>query len=294
MSLIRKQTTEAMAAANRANSRLSTGPATPDGKLQARMNALQHGLRAESGPAIPQLGETEEELLEWQKEFHLRFRPTDATEAVLVEQIVENRWRRRRVIRAEKSMLVKNQLQFEINQEQAAAAEGCSPSSAGEARLAQERGLISLPDSTQKFGFILQCLHTARRMAENEGFCNAGLKRLEAVYGPEPSLRAARLLASYREYQKRTPESSSPARPDEGASQSDFMVLLDAEISSFQTLLELHQASHQELAAATHATLVVLPADQQKGILPYEEFLDRQYERLLKRLEQHRKHETDR
>jgi hypothetical protein len=47
MSLIRRQTTEAMAAANRANSQASTGPVTPAGKLQARMNAIEHGLRAE-------------------------------------------------------------------------------------------------------------------------------------------------------------------------------------------------------------------------------------------------------
>jgi hypothetical protein len=288
MSLIRKETTEAMAAANRANSQTSTGPLTPAGKLQARMNALQHGMWASSGQVMPQLGETEEELLELRAELQRQFYPNGPRETGLVELMVENRWRRRRLLRAEKTMLVKNQLEFDIDQERALAAEGCSRDSAGEAGLAQESGLVSLPDSTQKFHFILQCLHAARRMAESEGFCDAGLKRLEAVFGPKPSLRGARLLASYRGCQKGAPDSSSPAQPAERASHTDFQALLDSEISSFQTLLELHETSRGVLAAATRETLVVLPADQQKRILTYEELLDRQNERYIKQLEQHK------
>ena len=179
--------------------------------------------------------------------------------------MVENRWRRLRVIRAEKTMLVRNQFQFDIDQERTLAAEGCSACSAGEARLAQEKGLVSLPDSAQKFGFILQCLHTAHQIAESEGFSDAGLNRLEAVYGPEPSLRGARLLATYRQCQKAGPDSSSPA-PSEGlTNRTDFQALLDSEISSFQTLLELHEASRNQ-----HAAVML------------------KHERLLKQLEQHK------
>jgi hypothetical protein len=288
MSLIRRETTEAMAAANRANSQASTGPATPAAKLHVRLNALQHGLRAAPGQILPHLGENEEGLLELKRQFERQFRPCDPREIALVEQMVENRWRRQRVIRAEGSMLVKNQAQFDIDQERAWAAEGCSPSSAGEARLAQERGLVALPDSSYKFGFILQCLHAARRAVESEGFGEAGLKRLEAVYGPEPGLRGARLLASYHECQKGTPDSSAPAHPEEHANPTDFLALLDSEIGSFQTLLELHEVSRGQLAAVQRETLVVLPADEQKRLLAHEEFFDRQYERLLKQLEQHR------
>jgi hypothetical protein len=155
MSLIRRETTDVMAAANRANSHASTGTVTPAGKLQARMNALDHGLRAEPARVIPELGEKDEDLLELQRQLSGRFYPHGHTEIALVEQMVENRWRRRRVRRAEAGLLVARQLRFDIDQGRALAAESRSSSCAGEARLAQEKGLASLPDSNHKFRFIL-------------------------------------------------------------------------------------------------------------------------------------------
>jgi hypothetical protein len=64
MGLIHKNTTNAMAAANRANALKSTGPVTDEGKLNVRMNALKHGVLAEVGPVIPQLEERDEDLLD--------------------------------------------------------------------------------------------------------------------------------------------------------------------------------------------------------------------------------------
>jgi hypothetical protein len=289
MSLIRRQTTEAMVAANRANSQLSTGPATPAGKLRSRMNALRHGFWAEAGQVIPQLGEKAEDLLELRRQLERRFRPHSPAEIALVDQMAENRWRRRRLVRSEVAMLVAQQLRFDVEYGRAQAAEGRSSLSAGEARLAQEKGLAALPDSSHKFRFVLQCLQAARRAVETEGFSDAGLKRLEAVYGPEPGLAGATLLASYHERQKGAPDSPSPANPDDRAGKTDFLALLDAEISEFETLQELHEVSRTELAAAERETLNVLSPDQQRRILSAEEALDRQYERLIRQLEEHRK-----
>jgi hypothetical protein len=206
----------------------------------------------------------------------------------LVEQMVENRWRRNRVIRGETSMLVRHQLEFARDQERVRAEEGRSALSTGEARLAQEKGLAALPDSSLKFRFILQCLHAAHRAVESEGFCDAGLKQLEVVYGPDPGMAGATLLGSYRQGQKGVAESSSPPLPEERTSQTDFLALLDSEISNFQTLQEVQAFSQNELSAVIRETLVVLPVDDQKRILPYEASLDRQFERLLKQLELHR------
>ena len=56
MSLIRKQTTEVMVAANRANTLRSTGPVTDVGNMNVRLSALKHGIIADR-PFIPELGE---------------------------------------------------------------------------------------------------------------------------------------------------------------------------------------------------------------------------------------------
>jgi hypothetical protein len=289
MSLIRRETTEAMVAANRANSQLSTGPVSPAGKLRSRMSALRHGFWAEMGPVIRQLGEKEEDLLELRRQLEHRFRPHSPAEFALVDQMVENRWRRRRLVRSEAAMLVAQQLRFDVEFGRAQAAEGRSSLSAGEAKLAQEKGLAALPDSSHKFRFILRCLQTARRAVETEGFSDAGLQRLEAVYGPEPGLAGAALLASYHEREKGAPDSPSPANPDDPESKTDFLALLDAEIGEFQTLQELHDISRTELTVCERETLSMLPHDQQRRILSAEEALDRQNERLLRQLEDFRK-----
>src|SRR4051794_19847719 len=55
----KRQISPARLAANRANSRLSTGPRTPLGKSASKLNGLVHGMRAESD-ILP--GEDSDEL----------------------------------------------------------------------------------------------------------------------------------------------------------------------------------------------------------------------------------------
>jgi hypothetical protein len=288
MSLIRRQTTEAMVAANRANSLTSTGPLTDIGKIQARINAQRDGLCARGGPVIRELHERLEDFEELQSTLWRDLAPSGGLEMVLVEQIVENRWRYRRILRTESSLLVAHRLKFDLDHARARAGESRSPSSAGEARLANELGLASLPDSGVKFTFILQCLREARQLIGSEGFGEAGLKRLEAVFGPNPGLAGAALLARYRQCQRTNSPTDAPsAPPDPQADRSAFLALLDAEITSFRKLRRLNQISSDQLAAAVQGTLQMLPSDDLNRILRYESFLDRQYERLLEQLRQH-------
>jgi hypothetical protein len=290
MSLIRKQTTEAMAAANRANSQLSTGPVTRVRALQARVNALQYGLWADPTRAIPQLGEKEEDLRELRALISREFRPRDPMENDLINQMVENRWRRKRVTRTEMKMVEARQLQFDLDQCRAVAAESRTSFSAGEARLAEEKGLASLQDSSHKFRFILQCFEAVRGIVESEGFIEAGMNRLQAIYGPEPGLAGASLLATYRECGKATSESSVSSNEEGRARQADFLALLESEMSSFQILQQIHEISQNELASAVRETLHILPSEDLNRILRSKESLDREYERLLKQLQEHRQH----
>jgi hypothetical protein len=84
--------------ANRRNAARSSGPATPQGKAVARMNAAKHGVLARQ-TLIP--GEDAEELAELETALARQLRPAGATEEELFGEIVSGFWRLRRLRQAE-------------------------------------------------------------------------------------------------------------------------------------------------------------------------------------------------
>ena len=280
--LIRRPTTEAMVEANRANSLKCTGPVTDVGKMKVRLNAVKHGITSlVSGLALPQLGEMRGDLNEIRKQLQTCFHFRDHYELILLDQMVENRWRRRRLIRAESSLLAAQRLQFELEYGQNLAGEGRSSRSTGEARLAADSGLVALPDSSAKFNLILQCLRGAQEAVRQEGFGEEGLRRLETVYGPDPGLAGAVLLTNYRQRREMSIQGAADVAADASGRQ-DFLDMLAAEIACFEKLLELHETSAVGVAQAqAGAQNALSPADTQR-FTRYEAFLDRQFERLVK------------
>jgi hypothetical protein len=91
-------TTQARISANQNNAKLSTGPKSPEGKERSRMNALKHGLRAETivlpteDPAA-----FDDMLAEWIDEW----KPPTGTRRQLVERTVAAAWRVNRCVRVE-------------------------------------------------------------------------------------------------------------------------------------------------------------------------------------------------
>src|SRR5580692_12775815 len=85
-------------AASRANAQKSTGPRTSTGKAQSRFNALKHGIYA-----VHQImfDEKSEDLVELAAEYHEQYNPTDAKQRFLVDTLVANEWRLRRMRRVE-------------------------------------------------------------------------------------------------------------------------------------------------------------------------------------------------
>jgi len=92
------QSTLKQAAASRANSQKSTGPRTTAGKAASRFNALKHGIYA-----VHQImfDETPEDLAELAAEYHELYNPADSHERALVDSLVHNEWRLRRMRRVE-------------------------------------------------------------------------------------------------------------------------------------------------------------------------------------------------
>ncbi len=85
-------------AANRMNAQKSSGPRTSAGKAASRFNPLKHGIFA-----IHQImfDETPEDLAELAAEYHEHYNPADAHERSLVDTLVANEWRIRRMRRVE-------------------------------------------------------------------------------------------------------------------------------------------------------------------------------------------------
>src|SRR5579859_7544362 len=88
--------------ANRRNAQKSTGPKTPNGKAVSKLNALKHGLLAQS--VIVQGHKFKESPCEFKKlcqEFYNELAPVGPLEELLVNQIVQATWRLRRARKAE-------------------------------------------------------------------------------------------------------------------------------------------------------------------------------------------------
>jgi hypothetical protein len=92
------QSTPKQRDASRANAQKSTGPRTTAGKAVSRFNALKHGIYA-----VHQImfDETPEDLAELTDEYHELYSPADAKQRLLVDTLVHNEWRLRRMRRVE-------------------------------------------------------------------------------------------------------------------------------------------------------------------------------------------------
>ena len=88
-------------AANRANATRSTGPRTPEGKHKSSLNAVKHGLTAQSS-VLP--GEDPEHLEALSNSFMKQLKPRGVVQRIIAERIVSITWKLRRVARAEEAV----------------------------------------------------------------------------------------------------------------------------------------------------------------------------------------------
>jgi hypothetical protein len=85
-------------AASRANGQKSQGPVTTAGKSNSRYNALKHGINAKQQIMF---SESAEDLAELAAEYHEFYGPANVDERFLVDTLVNNEWRLRRLRRVE-------------------------------------------------------------------------------------------------------------------------------------------------------------------------------------------------
>jgi hypothetical protein len=95
----------ARAATNRANSAHSTGPRTEAGKQRSSLNALRHGLTAQTA-VLPT--EDPEAYQRHIQQFRDEYQPATPTETQLVHEIANTAWRLRRIPFLEAELLSQN------------------------------------------------------------------------------------------------------------------------------------------------------------------------------------------
>lgn len=94
---------EARALRSRQNGAKSKGPITPEGKAISSRNALKHGFNSSKHTLLPTDDPEEFEAL--RASFHEQLEPRNAIENYLVEKVVANAWRVRRIHGIESSVL---------------------------------------------------------------------------------------------------------------------------------------------------------------------------------------------
>ncbi len=90
------------AATNRANSRRSTGPRTPEGKSRSSRNALCHGLCSRTA-VLP--SEDPDAYLLHCRRFFDEYRPATPTETQLTQELADTSWRLNRIPALEADLL---------------------------------------------------------------------------------------------------------------------------------------------------------------------------------------------
>lgn len=88
-------------AANRANAAKSTGPRTPEGKEKAKLNAIVHGLTAQTA-VLP--GEDRGELEALSQALMKQLSPRGLVQRLIAGRVVSLAWKLRRVARAEEAI----------------------------------------------------------------------------------------------------------------------------------------------------------------------------------------------
>ncbi len=89
---------ERQVAANRANSKRSSGPRSTEGRRRVALNSVKHGLFSR---ALLVTGGCEAELLDLKKQIHARYQPDGDVEKLYIDLVVSCMWRMRRLLTAE-------------------------------------------------------------------------------------------------------------------------------------------------------------------------------------------------
>lgn len=277
--------------------RKATGPRTLAGKQRSKYNAIKYGVFSH---AVLLEGESVEDLQRLRDDLGDSLQPVGAFEEMLVDELVANRWRLRRVLVAEGAEIRhaqefrewdrERQQQAEA-EEQARTTTGENPGDDAMPGVEYEEGLIWRTDNPVILDRCLDGLRQVREEFLSEGFpSQKAAKILQQIYG-ECGRRHLRktLHESYREWGQTAAlpeeerESEGCAMPNECKKYA--LEEIDAEIEQ----LERHQKKLLEIEArraeVERLRQYVPDSPVYERIMRREVALQRAFDRTLAQLE---------
>ena len=195
-------------AASRANAQKSTGPRTPEVKAASRYNALKHGIYAEQQVMFD---ETAEDLAELDAELRDQYAPANPTERHLVDTLVHNEWRLRRMRRVE-AVLWEHAAEAYLAEHPEL--ETCNSADAFTTSAAAFERLQRVVNSCERN------YHRALKELQSQQVARAhGLRSPQ----PEESTTASASSASSHEYPETAPISTALAQPDRATARQEAL-----------------------------------------------------------------------
>ena len=285
MSLIKKMRSPLLQAANRANSLKSTGPQTELGKAHSSRNAIKYGVFARlQVESMKELGEDPAAFEQLHKSLHQALCPQDGFEEMLVEDMVEIRWRRQRLMRAEAGILASKKREFQIEREWKEANYGKAFNAEANDTPSPNVGLATLRPSAENTAQIIDLLETLKHWVETEGFSEEDSWPLKAVYGEKPSSMGRYLTDLFYRAPPWVKEESVKYSEKVEPIRRVFLETLTREIASFRKLAELYDARDVKVTESLMASQLVPSQEDLRKIMDYEAAPERQFERKLQQL----------
>jgi hypothetical protein len=261
--------------------RRGTGPRTAAGKRRSRYNAVKTGIFTRS-LLLKNESPADFDLL--RRGYHEHFRPEGMAETELVESLAWNRWRRRRLFRAERAQ-IQEAIEFtNFDSLSAQALEVWDRSRAGETA----GGMLRDPSNPYVIRDAIDILTQFRASFEKYGFRKGEDPWiLRKLYGldhdnaaPIGLLRSFQLCSKLAAGEFKTVEPHSA-----GELKKDVLESLDAEIERLK-ILEVLMLAADKRRSELQTTVALIPA--QGGldrIIRYEAHLTREFDRILSQLE---------
>ena len=231
-------------AAKRANAQLSTGPSTPSGKQNSKLNALKHGVCAAfDEPTMLALGEDPEEFDDLKKELRIAYGPGDTLWERQIDDLARLYWRRQRLQRALEGLMRRAMLAVEEGQRRRrqeivdATFDASRPE-------ALDIDMTAPADPGVRLRLTFSLLEVIREQIKQRAFRPRQASALEALYKARMGWRQARLVMLLRQ----ASESAQGGAPDE-AQYQELLRSLDEEIARVGEEFEYEEMMNEEKAA---------------------------------------------
>ncbi len=269
-------------AANRGNAKKSTGPRTAAGKAASRLNALKHGLLAES--VVVRGHKIRESVPQFQRlchELYASLAPDGPLEEILVDEIAAVSWRLRRLRRAETGEVALSVDQGWWRRENHSPVESQMLIPPG---LLMEPLAERLQRSVDGCRYLLGCLRCVRRSVERDGELTAAtVKEFEAALR-EDAGHLGSGLRWHLDRRSANPDGLAP-EPFQARHREEVFRRLDCEQEDLE-LLEAQHAKREDAEERAQQAAALLPAAAKLDkILRYETALERQWYRAMNQLE---------